>query len=98
MPLVRISLPEGKSEGEVAAIAEGVQRAMAATISVPEQDRFQIITEHAPGRLILDPTYLGVRRGAGAMIIHIILHAGRSDECCDPASRAAGTRRTDSSL
>jgi hypothetical protein len=30
--------------------------------AVPEQDRFQIITEHPPSGLIYDPTYLGIQR------------------------------------
>jgi hypothetical protein len=31
---------------------------------VPELDRFQVLTEHAPTDLIYDPTYLGVKQTA----------------------------------
>lgn len=45
MPLVRISLREGKPETYRRAIGEAVHRAMVETISVPALDRFQVITE-----------------------------------------------------
>lgn len=79
MPLVRISIPQGKSEAELQAIADGVHRAMVETINIPEHDRFQVIHEHAPGRIICDPEYLGVPRGPGALVVQITLHRGRPD-------------------
>jgi 4-oxalocrotonate tautomerase len=62
MPLVRISLREGKTEQYRKAVADGVHRAMVEGAAVPEQDRFQIITEQPPSGLIYDPTYLGIQR------------------------------------
>jgi len=61
MPLVRISLREGKTVQYRKAVADGVHRAMVEGAAVPEQDRFQIITEHPASGLIYDPTYLGIR-------------------------------------
>ena len=58
MPLVRISLREGKSEEYRKSLADGVHRAIVEGADVPAQDRFQIITEHPAGGLIYDPTYL----------------------------------------
>jgi len=78
MPLVRISLPAGKSAAYAKGVADGVHEAMRATIDVPEADRFQIVTEHTPGSLIIDPTFLGVERGVDALIVQITLRAGRS--------------------
>lgn len=78
MPLVRISIPSGKSAAYARGVADGVHEAMRATIDVPEADRFQIITEHMPGSLIIDPTFLGVERGADALIVQITLRAGRT--------------------
>ena len=80
MPLVRISIPAGKGDAFAKAVSESVHDAMLQTIDVPEADRFQIITEHPPGRLILDPTYLGVDRSADALIVHITMRAGRPNE------------------
>ncbi|HXO36675.1 MAG TPA: tautomerase family protein, partial [Candidatus Acidoferrales bacterium] len=77
MPLVRISLREGKSEQYRTAVADGVHRAMVEGAAVPEQDRFQIITEHPPSGLIYDPTYLGIQRSNDIVMVQITLSTGR---------------------
>jgi 4-oxalocrotonate tautomerase len=80
MPLVRISLREGKSETYRRALADGIHRAMVETISVPPLDRFQVITEHPAESLIYDPAYLGIVRSDGVVFVQITLNAGRSTE------------------
>lgn len=80
MPLVRISLLEGKPQAAVQKLSDAVHRAMVETISVPPLDRFQIITEHAKGRLIYDPEYLNIRRSDDIVMIQITLNQGRSLE------------------
>ncbi len=77
MPLVRISLREGKSEQYRKAVADGVHRAMVEGAAVPEQDRFQIITEHPPSGVIYDPTYLGIQRTNHIVMVQITLSTGR---------------------
>ena len=78
MPLVRIDLIKGRPEAEVAAIGAAVQRAMMDCLDVPKRDHFQVITEHARGRLIYDPDYLEVKRTDGVVMIQVFLSAGRS--------------------
>lgn len=80
MPLVRISLREGKSEAYRAAIGEAVHRAMVETINVPAKDRFQIITEHRASGLVYDPSYLDIARTDGVVFVQITLNAGRTVE------------------
>jgi len=77
MPLVRISLREGKTAEYRKALADGVHRALVEALDVPAQDRFQVITEHAAGGLIYDPTYLGVQRTDNIVLVQITLSAGR---------------------
>ena len=74
MPLVRISMREGKSSQYRRAIADGVHGALMEAASVPELDRFQILTEHAAADLIYDPTYLGVNRSDDIVMIQITLN------------------------
>src|SRR5215510_2587526 len=62
MPLVRISLLEGKPETYIAKVADAVHRALVETIAIPAQDRFQIITEHSKSHFIYDPEYLKIHR------------------------------------
>ncbi len=80
MPLVRISLREGKPETYRAAIADAVHRAMVETINVPAQDRFQLVTEHPRAGLVYDPSYLGIGRSDDVVFVQITLNAGRTTE------------------
>lgn len=80
MPLVRIDLPAGKSAEYRAAVGDVVYVAMTETMNVPANDRFQIIAEHAPGDLVIDPTYLGISRSKDAIIIQVTLNEGRTVE------------------
>lgn len=80
MPLVRIDLAAGKPVYLRRTIGDVVYDAMAATIDVPANDRFQIITEHAPDGLSIDPSYMGIQRSADCVIIQITLSEGRTVE------------------
>jgi 4-oxalocrotonate tautomerase len=77
MPLVRIALRAGKSPQYRRAIGDGVHRAMVEKLGVPEQDRFQVITEHDADGLIYDPSYLGIRRSDDVVLVQVTLSAGR---------------------
>ena len=78
MPLVRISLREGRPAAYRRAIADAVHRAIVETANVPELDRCQVITEHTSESLIYDPTYLDIGRTDDVMFVQITLNAGRS--------------------
>jgi 4-oxalocrotonate tautomerase len=91
MPLVRISLCEGKTAEYKKALADGVHRALLEALDVPAQDRFQVVTEHAAGDLIYDPTYLGVQRTDNIVLVQITLSTGRKP----PQKRKLFKRMTD---
>jgi phenylpyruvate tautomerase PptA (4-oxalocrotonate tautomerase family) len=74
MPLVRIAFREGKSPQYRQAVANEVHLALVEAASVPELDRFQILTEHAPGDLIYDPSYLDIKRTDDIVMIQITLN------------------------
>ena len=78
MPLVRIDLPVGSSNDYRAAVGDTVYRALLETLNVPQDDRFQVIAEHAHGDLVIDPSYLGIRRSEAAIVIQVTLNEGRS--------------------
>ncbi len=80
MPLVRIALRKGTKPEFRRAIGDSIHRAMVETIKIPEKDRFQIITEYEPDGLIYDPSYLGISRSDGVLLIQITLNAGRTVE------------------
>jgi phenylpyruvate tautomerase PptA (4-oxalocrotonate tautomerase family) len=78
MPLVRIDLVQGKSADYRRGIGDVIYDAMRETMNVPANDRFQIIAEHAPGDLIIDPTYLGIERTPDCVLIQVTLNDGRT--------------------
>lgn len=77
MPLVRIDLLEGTSPEYRQALGDGVHQAMIEALQIPPDDRFQVITEHAPGGIVYDPQYLGIRRDDKVVFVQITASAGR---------------------
>jgi 4-oxalocrotonate tautomerase len=80
MPLVRIDLIRGKSIHYRKALGEIVYKAMVDMINVPTDDKFQVITEHAPEELNFAESYLGNHYSQDAIFIQITLNSGRSIE------------------
>ena len=81
MPLVRIDLPEGKSLEYRKAVSAGVQRALVETFNVPEDDLFQVITEHATGSgLVHAQSYLGIAYTDNLTLIQLTVSDTRSLE------------------
>ncbi|MBK8726685.1 MAG: tautomerase family protein [Holophagaceae bacterium] len=80
MPLVRIDVLEGRTTGELAALGDGVHRALVETIGIPAADRFQVLAAHPAGRLVFDPNYLDIVRTPGVVLVQITLSLGRSLE------------------
>ena len=80
MPLVRIDLNQGKSAEFRKTLGDIIYRAMRETINVPENDKFQVITEHPPGDLNIADNYLGNTYSKDIVIIQITMNAGRTVE------------------
>src|SRR5215213_1155295 len=80
MPLARIDLPVGKSPEYRRTVADVVYEAVVAILKAPDGDRFQIINEHGPDTLLIDPSYLGIVRSAEALIIQVTISEGRTVE------------------
>ena len=81
MPLVRISLKEGRSAEDRRAIADCVHTALVEAIGIPVDDRFQVVTEYSSdglgNELFYDAHYLGIERSDG---IILFLRRGRTVE------------------
>lgn len=80
MPLVRISLIEGKTAEYRKKIGDVVHQAMVETLNVPPLDRFQLIAMHPKSDFIYDPQYLNIARTDDLVMIQITLNSGRSTE------------------
>jgi 4-oxalocrotonate tautomerase len=80
MPLVRIDLARGKSAQYRKSLGDIIYRAMTDVINVPQDDKFQVITEHPAEELNVTPTYLGIRYSPDLLLIQITLSQGRTVE------------------
>lgn len=103
MPLVRISVLEGRSAVERSTIADSVHRALVDTMDVTEQDRFQIVEQHSGEGFIYARQYGSTTRSDALVIIQITLNRGRTpemkmrfyDRVTALLGSAAGLRRED---
>jgi phenylpyruvate tautomerase PptA (4-oxalocrotonate tautomerase family) len=80
MPFTRISLMAGKSPDYLAALVDGLDRALVECFETPEEDRFAAIHQHQPGELIFDPTYRGGPRSENYVLFQITTGKARSAE------------------
>lgn len=71
MPLIRIDVTEGRSDSEIKTLMDTVQDCVIEAFKVPVKDRYQIVTEHKPGRMILLDTGLGFERTEQAIVIQV---------------------------
>src|SRR5437762_4356719 len=79
MPLVTLTVREGKSSEFMSMVLDAVHGALIAA-GVPEKDRFQRVLELSPDDFRFDPEYpdLTARRSDDFILIEILLSVGRS--------------------
>lgn len=78
MPLVRISLSEGKSPEFHKTLMEQIYLALRSAMGTPENDRFATITEHKASCYNNSGDYMGIDRSDDHMIIQMTVLGGRS--------------------
>jgi 4-oxalocrotonate tautomerase len=80
MPFARIDLIKGKSVEYRQTIGDAVYRAMVEILKAPNDDRFQVITEHDEVNFVYDPQFFGVSRSKDLIFIQLTLAEGRTVE------------------
>lgn len=80
MPLVRITLRNGKAPEFLRGISDAVHQALVTKANVPPDDLFQVIDEVPHANLIAHATYANCERSEDVMFIEITLNAGRTVE------------------
>ena len=71
MPLIHIHLVKGKSPKYIQAVCDGIHNALKAAWRIPENDRFQIVSEHKKEHFYFDKTIWGVKRSNDLILIYI---------------------------
>ncbi len=77
MPLVRIDFAGSRSPADRRAIADGVHLSLVETMTVPADDRFQVLSA---SETIYDAHYLGIDRSQEWVMVQVFLRAGRTPE------------------
>ncbi len=71
MPLLRFDLIEGRSDAELKTLLDAAHEAMLEVFQVPPGDRYQIVTEHKPSRMIVEDTGLGIPRTKNVVFVQM---------------------------
>ena len=74
MPFQRIDVSTARPPEVRKRLADAVHRALVETISVPAEDRFQVVTAHPPGGTDDD----GAHGGADPVLVQVTLSRGRT--------------------
>src|SRR5688572_33482001 len=72
MPLLRFDLSEGRTDAELQTLLDAAHRAMLAAFKVPERDRYQIVNEYKPSRMVVEDTGLGIPRSDKVVVVQVI--------------------------
>jgi phenylpyruvate tautomerase PptA (4-oxalocrotonate tautomerase family) len=72
MPLLYFNVLEGRTDAELKTMLDAAHRAMLAAFKVPERDRYQIVNEHKPSRMIVEDTGLGLPRSDKVVVVQVV--------------------------
>jgi malonate semialdehyde decarboxylase len=72
MPLLKFDIIQGRSDAQLKALLDGTHQAMVEAFDVPASDRYQSVTQHRPGELILHDTGLGYTRSSSVVLLTVI--------------------------
>jgi 4-oxalocrotonate tautomerase len=79
MPFVRIDLSPAVPEAQARPIADAVHEALIEAISIPHDDRFQVVATRQEG-MIYDRSFQGVTRSDAMVMVEVHLSPGRAVE------------------
>lgn len=71
MPLIQISLIEGKPADYIQKVADGIHEALEKTWGIPHHDRFQLINEYKKSHFFIDKQMWDVNRTDDVIVIYI---------------------------
>jgi len=71
MPLLCFDLIQGRSEKQIKMVLDVTHEVLVKSFNVPERDRYQIVKEHAPSRMIVEDTGLGIVRTPNMLVLQV---------------------------
>src|ERR1044072_7959964 len=80
MPLLRFNMFEGRTDAEIETLLDAAHAAVVAAFHVPEGDRYQLVSEYRPARMIALDTGLGIARTDKVVLVEVRSRTRREDE------------------
>jgi hypothetical protein len=71
MPLLCFDLIQGRSEKQIDTILNVTHEVLVKSFDVPDRDRYQIVREHAPSKMIVEDTGLGIVRTPNMLVLQV---------------------------
>lgn len=80
MPLLKFDIIQGRSDAQLRALLDASHQAMVQAFEVPASDRYQCITQHRPGELVLEDTGLGYTRTSNVVLLTVVSRPRPEDQ------------------
>ncbi|KJY48972.1 putative tautomerase [Bombilactobacillus mellis] len=71
MPLIRVDTFKNYSDEQLKTALDIIHQVAVNCFQIPDRDRYQIITQHAPNEMVLLDTNLGFTRSKDALVIQV---------------------------
>ena len=71
MPLIVVDLIAGRSVEQMRDLLDALHDAVVEALEVPQRDRYQIVHEHDPSRMVVQDTGLGIERSRDVVVIQV---------------------------
>jgi phenylpyruvate tautomerase PptA (4-oxalocrotonate tautomerase family) len=72
MPLLYFNVLEGRTDSELQTMLDAAHRAMLAAFKTPPRDRYQIVNEYKPSRMVVEDTGLGIPRTDKVVVVQVV--------------------------
>jgi hypothetical protein len=72
MPLLYFNVLEGRTDSELQNMLDAAHRAMRAAFKTPPRDRYQIVNEYKPSRMVVEDTGLGIPRTDKVVVVQVV--------------------------
>lgn len=72
MPLLKFDIVQGRTDAELQALLDVAHQAMVTAFEIPPSDRYQCVTQHNPGELVLKDTGLGYARSNNVVLLTVV--------------------------
>lgn len=72
MPLLKFDIILGRSDAQLRSLLDTAHQAMVQAFEVPTSDRYQCVTQHRPGELVLQDTGLGYERSNDVILLTVV--------------------------